>query len=456
MEPIGSWNLPQLRDPSGQQLIPQNMWVVVSQDSGPLDINKLPKRIQANVVWDATNAGRSRLDFYETGIPGLAFNCDLWVKAGRQMYFLAFRCDLPTGTQEAVGPPTHPCIDPTPFPNMQATSDSFKFPRDGSARASLLPGEAGDDFGDVYIDPPPEFYAQAGARPQAAHVDLIRGDAFTYVTPFAPADINPACDTAWLVSIGQNTNFGNRMWYTPLLPLYPGDVQDAFLADYAKYNTHVMLQGSLDQALVRVTCQKARAAGLYAFVFDWTAATFSSLADCIDGAIIGLEVDKMGSGRIAAGELDALIADTCAVCVPKGIRVWLHFTSSGGPSHVQHWAFPSGGMSYTNWWEQNDRLGVAGLMYESFMDYNGDMDSAGKMGAMMFYARQGLHFSSNCLICACEIMSAPPFMGLVDGPFAWRRSAEMVCCPNGGIDNMAGVAGSFNGGMQNIATGDVL
>lgn len=314
-------------------------------------------------------------------------------------------------------------------------------------RAPLLPKEADDEDGRVYDTRPREFFVLPGAEPRHAHVDLIRGDAFTYLTPFAPSDINPICDTAWLVSIGQNTNFGNRMWYTPLLPLYPGDVQDAFLADYAKYNTHLLLQGSLDRGRVRATCEKARAAGLYAFVFDWDVATFRDLADVIAGAVIGLEVDKIGPAAIAAGDLDALIAETCTVCVPKGIRVWLHFTSSGGPRHEQHWAFPIPGTSYTNWWAQNDRLGVTGLMYESWMDYQGRMDSAGKMGAMMFYARQGLHYSSKCLLCACEIMSAPPFMGLVDGPFAWRRAAEMVCCPNGGIAGMAGVTGSFNGGM---------
>lgn len=327
------------------------------------------------------------------------------------------------------------------------------FPRPGSTREPLLPGETGDEFGQVYIAPPPEFYLQPGAAPQSANVNLIRGDAFTYVTPFAPEEVNPICTTGWLESIGQNTNFGNKMWYTPLLPLYPGDVQDAFLADYAKYNTHLMIQGSLNQSEVRVTCLKARQNGLYAFIFDWEAQTFIDLSDCIDGAIIGLEVDKIGSDRIANGDLDRIISDTCSACVPRGIKVWIHFTSSGGPAHVQHWAFPVPGMSYTDWWAQNDHLGVTGLMYEAW-ENTVEEDSAGKMGAMMFYARQGLAFSSNCLLCACEIMSVPPFYGEVDGPFSWRRAAEMVCCP--ALPGMKGVAGSFNGGMRNISTGAVL
>lgn len=321
---------------------------------------------------------------------------------------------------------------------------TLPFPQPDSQRDPLLPVEAGDEFGNVSSTFPPEFLSIPGAEPQAANVDLIRGDAYTYTTPFAPSDINPLCDTAWLQSIGQNTNFGNRMWYTPLLPLYPSDVQDAFLADYSKYNTHLMLQGSLPIGLVRATCVKAKQYGLYVFVFDWVSQTFLNLLEVIDGAIIGLEVDKIGSDRIADGELDGVIAETCAACVPKGVRVWLHFTSSGGPNHVQHWAFPSGGMSYTDWWAQNDRLGVTGLMYQAW-DNTFEEDSAGKMGAMMFYARQGLHFSSNCLVCACEIMSVPPFYGEEDGPFAYRRSTEMVCCSNGGIPNMVGVAGSFNG-----------
>lgn len=322
------------------------------------------------------------------------------------------------------------------------------FPHPDSQRDALLPVESGDEYGNVSDTFPPEFLALPGAEPQFAHIDLIRGDAFTYETPFAPRDINPLCDFAWLQSIGQNTNFGERMWYTPLLPLYPGDVQDAFLADYSRYNTHLLLQGSLDLGLVRATCEKAKAVGLYVCVFDWDAGTFTTLLDVIDLAIIGLEVDKIGSAAIAAGELDATIATACARCVPKGIRVWLHFTSSGGPTHDQHWAFPVPGMSYTDWWAQNDRLGVAGLMYESWMTYGGDMDSAGKMGAMMFYARQGLHYSSKCLLCACEIMSAPPFMDKVNGPFAWRRATEMVCAPNGGVPGMVGVAGSFNGARK--------
>lgn len=367
--------------------------------------------------------------------PGNGLNCTFIAEGYKSFKARPIQGMPPDNTQQELGVV------------IEMEPSAGNFPRPDSDREPLLPVEPGDEYGNVSDTFPPEFLALPGAEPQYAHIDLVRGDAFTYETEWTAESINPICNTAWLQSIGQNTNFGNKMWYVPLLPLYPKDVQIAFYADYVRFNTHILFQaGDMDLNLVKTACDLAHAAGIeYVFVFSWEAQDFINLQDHINGAIIGLEVNKIGSDAIAAGVLDQTIKDTCTVCVPKGIRVWLHFTSNGGEDHVQSWAYPIPGMSFTNWWAQNDQLGVAGLMYESWMDYNGDMDSAGKMAAMMFYARQGLHYSSNCLVCACEIMSAPPFMGKVDGDFAYRRSTEMICASNGGVPGMVGVAGSFNG-----------
>lgn len=344
---------------------------------------------------------------------------------------------------------------------IEMEPSAANFPDRAVDRAELPPQEPDDENGKVYGVLPPEFLALPGADPIAANIDLHRADAFSYQTTWTAESVNPICTTAWLQSIGQNTNFGNTMWYTPLLPLYPMDVQLAFYADYSRFFTHIMLQGSLDPALVRASCLAAHASGLWAFVFDWNAQTFANLSDCIDGAIIGLEVDKIGAAAIAAGQLDATIAATCAACVPNGIRVWLHFTASGGPDHVQHWAFPVPPMSFTDWWAQNQRLGVTGFLHQAY-ENTGEEDSAGKMGAMMFYARQGLATASSAnpslkplLVSACEILSVRPFYGLVDGPYAWRRATEMVCCPNNGTPFMPGVCGGWNGARRGMGPSSV-
>jgi hypothetical protein len=462
MTPLGSWNLPTLKDETGAALLPDDMNVVVYQDGAPLDINGLPLRLPWLIVWDKSNAGRSRLDAYDAGQPGLAFNVAIKAIRGGQVYKLAFRCDLPTGIMEAVPPPTHPCVDPTPFPNMELTADPFDFPRPNSGGPSLLPVEAGDDDGQVYGTVPHEFFALPGARPQKGDIRLIRGDAFTFMTQKSPWEINPALTLDWLVSIGQNTNFDGKMVYTPLVPLYPMDWQIAFMKEYRVNNTHLLIQGSfVDQSIVDATVTLARSMGVWAVVFDTNAQRLVDRINrgMVDFPVLGLEVNNELDPQ---GILDA-ITNVAPLAKAKGLPFGLHFTSTGGPDKEHSYAFPVPPMDYIPWWTMIQRMGVTHLLYEAWMTYGGDMDSAGRMGSFMFYARVVLCQASRLnpdlppvLLCAAEIMSAPPFMGKVDAFFSHRRAAEMLGCPNTGYDDMPGVCGSLNGGMFDIETGKVL
>lgn len=467
MTPIGSWNLPTLRDPSGQPITPEKMWEFVSQDSGPLDINKLPKRILANIVWDATNAGRSRLDFFETGLPGLAFNVTIWAKVGGQTYELSFRCDLPGGVMEAVAPPTHPCIDPTPFPNMSGSSVSFSFPRpDSGFDAPLGDLEPGDEFGNTYKDFPPEFLAQPGVNPKKAALNLIRCDAYAFKMRQPALAFDPNCTQAWLESIGANTNENGTVLYQPMIVMYSDAAQDGILKDYRRNHTHGLIgEYSQGMAAVRKTSAKMHANGLWVQYHDLIAERFEDLASdkSMDIAIVGLEADlKLGNQN---GELDALLRRVCAACVPKGIPVWVHLSSTGGPNHKQNWACPVPGVDYTDWWEMLHLMGVTGLKGETWMwarrginpgedlfSAKGDAwdgDSAGKMGAMFGYSRRGLQAASArhperppLLFCASEVWSEPRFYGWTDKVYPLRRTREILACPEPGCP---GIAGSDSG-----------
>lgn len=329
---------------------------------------------------------------------------------------------------------------------------SARFPPDAK-RDPLGPKEPDDPgFGNVYYDLPPEWFTQPGTNPVARDLDLIRGDAFTFMTGWAPQDVNPICNFAWLQFIGQNTNFDMRMWYTPLLVKYPDDVIDRFLADYAVWYTHLLIS-RYDESMDRVeaVAAKARAHGLYVFYFDMDPVAYAYLTSrkAVDAIVVGLEANKWPDGVV-----DDCVNTACDLVRGTDMRVWMHFLSTGGPHNKQQWGIED----YIPWWADKAARGVTGLLYETYMtyqpdpDYTVDMgadpnqlgDSAGKMGAMAGYARRGLFSANpNLKFCHCETWSAPPFYGHTDDLFASRRNYEMVCCPSDGV--MGPVAGYFNG-----------
>lgn len=464
MQPLGSWNLPALLDPSGQPFIPDDMRVIVWQDGAPLDINGLPKRLAANVIWDASNAGRSRLDLYDAGTPGMAFNALISALKNGACLRLPFRCDMPTGTMESVPPPQHPCVDPCPFPNMEPTSDSFSYPRpDSGFDAPLGELEPGDDFGNTYRDFPDDFRAQEGMNPKKATRRLIRADAFAFKMRQPASAFDPACDIAFLQSIGQNTNENGTVLYTALLPLYSRAAQVGILKDYRRNNTQINLAvQNGDLVGFRACAALSRANGLFVNLVSLDAGEIQNLAadKSIDTVTIGYEADlKVGN---SGGQLDALIAAACAVCVPLDIDVWIHLSSTGGPDHKQNWACPQPGVEYNDWWVMNHRMGVTGLKGETWMNsgppglqpgqdpFAGEGsawsgDSAGKMGAMFGYSRRGIQTASvetpdrpPLLFCVSETWSEPRFYGYTSAAFALRRSRELMACPEPGCPPLAG------------------
>lgn len=342
------------------------------------------------------------------------------------------------------------------------------FPRPGSDRAPLPPPEASDESGKVYVDLTPEFLAQPGATPPTFSPLLIRCDGYAFKLRRPASDYDPSCTIDWLESIGQNTNEGGTVLYQPLLVMYPPKAQDGILDDYATYNTHGLFsEHSQGSAAVRALLKKARAAGISPQYHDLVIDRFEDLASdhAMDHAIIGLEADlKLGNHN---GQLDDLIRRVCAVCVPKGIPVWIHLSSTGGPTHKQNWACPPPGVEYVDWWEMLHLLGVTGLKGETWMwarrgirpdedpfsaqDDAWGGDSAGKMGAMIGYSRRGLQVASArhpdrppLLYCQSETWSMPRFYGWTDTAFPLRRSRHLLACPEPGCP---GIAGSDSGGM---------
>lgn len=398
--PIGSWNLPLLVDQSGAPIMPTDMRVVAWQDSAPIDINGLPFRAPVTVVWDAVNAGRTRLDFWEKGIPGLAYTADLSVKSASGSFNFTFRCDEPEGTMEAVAPPQHPAVDPTPFPRLGPSA--FPFPPSGTL-TKLPPFDAPDgppDNNQVHTVPPPDLVV-----PTTRDVLFMRAD-FNGVT--LPGSYTPTTSAEIIANggvtitdgiytglfvpflVGANTT-PPTMIMTPMLVLYPEAVIVACLAEHAKRGyTHFIWDPhpwnleengrtfSLDDMIAWGA--RLKAYGFYNVIWSgqpsvadpmWHALAGNGL---IDFAVIGEEVDGKFTAEEYASLVHALVDEGGALF---GIPAAAHLTSNY-PLHFPRDTFFAGGAT-GSWADFNGRLHLCWQANQN--------DSAGRRGALLYYAR---------------------------------------------------------------------
>jgi hypothetical protein len=444
--PLGSWNLPLLIDHAGNAILPTDMRVVAWQDSAPIDINGLPFRAPVTVVWDKANAGRTRLDFWEHGIPGLAYTAVLSVQSAAGSFDFTFRCDEPTGVMEAVAPPQHPAVDPTPFPRLGPSA--FPFPPSGK-RPSLPPFDASDgppDNNQVHTVPPPGW-----GPPKSRDVLFMRADFNGVTLDTTRWGGNPP------MLVGANST-PQAMLMTPMLALYPANWQEACMTEHAERGyTHFVWDPhpwnleengrTFSVADALAWGQRLKAFGFYNVVWSGqpsaTDPMWAALADAglIDFAIIGEEVDGKFTSEQYAALLDQLLAGPL-----NGIPCAAHFTSN----------YPLGfprDTFLTNWADYNGRLHLCWQANQN--------DTAGTRGALLGYARRRVALGQvggdgrpapDSRVYDFENQASNQLFGRVDEAHGNLQTLEDLYCtpPADGVPNLSGFG---NGAYYDPAQG---
>lgn len=312
-------------------------------------------------------------------------------------------------------PPDHTAIEAGVAVELEPSA--VPFPPGVKRPWRLEPFDPADGGGTVHTTLPPEQVVPAQPDRNWFRCD-IAGVTTPETPPFVP---------------GANTTPPN-MWMSFFLPKYPRAWQDYYL-DWITTQlgyTHCVVTQDIDGITLPIDlCQRIQAKGLFPclWTIDISDLPARLAAQSVDVVILGDELNR----RFNKPDLDTLIADTCALCNPANVPVWLHFTDNFRPEF--------------NWTTDEFRtryLGkVAGICWQGAPD-----DSAGTMGAMLWYVRTFLgQADPSFLCCAFELVATNQLYGRATEQEGNRRSWEMVCSTRNNT-NYPPVAGFGNGGCR--------
>jgi hypothetical protein len=286
----------------------------------------------------------------------------------------------------------------------------------------LPPFDPSDSDGNVYDVPPPGWVPPGSNR--------FTGD-FNGLT----LDMSKWPGLSIPMLIGANSTPIN-MLMSPMLILYPRAVQDAYLTETCwrnyKYVTiapdgwNLTANGfnPTTSALIQFA-QYIKSWGIKVCLWrsqptlndPFLVAMLN--ANCLDWYIIGEEINS----KIAASDVDSYIQSALAINGHGGIPTGVHFTSN----------YPVGFPidTYLTDWSSYDNYNVH-LMWQA--DQN---DSAGKQGAMQYYARMRVQLgwsgestytnpAPNCRVIPFEIMATAQLFGQCTEEYGCLRSLEMM------------------------------
>jgi hypothetical protein len=332
-------------------------------------------------------------------------------------------------------------------------------PRPVQQPAIAPPWDQSDSYGQVHTTPPPEWQPPKGYDPK-----FLRGD-FTGITlPGAYAFNGPGTDCTmtdgpykglvipW--KIGANSTPA-PMLMSGMLPLYPRAVQDAWLTESALRDySHVMIAPdgwNLAENGYDMTPQKLVAWAEYVkswgnYVLAWRG--MPQIADpalqalyasgCVDFWLCGEEID----GKIPAEQLPPILDS--ALATAPGVPIGVHFTANY-PDGFPRDTFLAGGAS-GSWADYNGRVH---LCWQANQD-----DSAGKQGAMSFYARQRVQLglvggdgrpAPDSRVYLYEIMATNELYGRCSEGYGNLRTLEGLFAP-AGLSGISMLGGFLNGG----------
>jgi len=283
----------------------------------------------------------------------------------------------------------------------------------------LPPFDSSDSDGIVHTVPPPNWVATK---------DGLRTD-FNGIT----LDMSKWPGLSIPVLIGANTTPIN-MLMSPMLILYPRKVQDAWITEacWRNYNYVVIAPDgwNLTENGFIVTTDKLIQWAQYLKSWGLKICLWRSVptindpyliamraANCIDWYIIGEEIN----GKIAASDVDSFIQS--AIINGQGIPIGVHFTAN----------YPLGFPLDTyliDWSSYNDKN--VHLMWQANQN-----DSAGKQGAMQYYARMRVQLgwvgegtysnpAPNCRVIPFEIMATAQLFGQCSEEYGCLRSLELL------------------------------
>jgi hypothetical protein len=302
----------------------------------------------------------------------------------------------------------------------------------------LPPFDSSDGFGDVHTSFPPEF-------------DVSK---LFYKADFNGVNISEARWGTPPFLVGANST-PITMLMTTMLGLYPRKWQDACLTEHAE-------RGYPDLVISDIpwnTVENGRNWSIHEAnnwidyikswgfnVVLWTAYAsvgdpyLKALADKIKFHIIGTQVD----GNKTAEEYAAILDDNLAMT--PGLPSGAHFF----PNYPV--GFPSDTF-ITNWDKYNGRLH---LCWQANSD-----DSAGKQGAMLYYARQRVKLgliggngnpAPDSEVIIHECMATNELYGECTEEGGCLKTYELLCCPQGVTNGP--VMGFGNGGR--MPNGDAI
>ena len=317
---------------------------------------------------------------------------------------------------------------------------AFPFPP-SIIQAPLPPFDASDPDGDVHTTPPPDLVV-----PTKPDVLFMRAD-FAGVT----LDTNRwGGNPPFLV--GANST-PLAMLMTPMLALYPRKWQDACLTEHAERGyTHFVWDPhpwNLEENGMTFSAQQQKdwasylkSWGFYSTVWSGMPSAsdpmWVALADAglIDFAVIGEEVD----GKFTSEEY-AILVNSLLAGPLNGIPSAAHFTSN----------YPVGfprDTFLTNWADYDGRLHLCWQANQN--------DSAGKRGALLYYARRRVALGQvggdgrpapNSRVYDFENQATNQLFGRCDEARGNLQSLEDMYCtaPDAGVRPMSG----FGNGCRN-------
>jgi hypothetical protein len=299
-----------------------------------------------------------------------------------------------------------------------------------------------DSFGDVHTTPPPELVIPTNYDPL-----FMRAD-FNGVT----IDMNRwGSDIPILV--GANTTPKN-MLMSPMMIMYPRKWQDAHLTESAERNySHYVFasqgwnfaQNNFNPTTTEIVdwAKYLKSWGFYATYWGSCATDDPFLIDlvnnrAIDFFIVGEEVDT----KVTPAQLEVILDNNLSI-IANGCPVAVHFTDNYPEGFPRDTYFD--GRSMSGWDKYNGKVHLCWQANQN--------DSAGKQGAMLYYARQrvnlGLVSGNNqpapdCRVIAYETMASAQLYGQCSEEYGCLRSLELLYCPVG-MPGIRPVSGAGNG-----------
>ena len=340
-------------------------------------------------------------------------------------------------------------------------------------QAPLPPWDSSDRGGLVHTTPPPEFQPPAGYDPL-----FMRGDfngitipgAYTFTMGVgATMTSGPYQGLVIPWKVGANST-PPTMLMSPMLPLYPRPVQDAWLTESAlrDYSHVVIADGAWNDTENGFASSPAQTSAWAAYVKSWgnyvvlwrrqpvVSGSDPYFLACLAAGVVDFyipaeEIDT----KIEAEQLPPILTQALADC-GKRVPIGVHFTanplrngdpmSAGGgyPLGFPRDTFLAGGA--TGGWA--DVNGLVHLCLQSQQN-----NTAGTQGATLYYSRERVQLGTgdggdgrpapDSRVFLFETMASKQLMGQCDEGYSCLRSLEMCYAPAG--PGMRMIDGSCNG-----------